>query len=397
MSATRFNQFLQNQPKLTVCLILLVPAFLLVALMKAAGANQPESDESSPLIQQVQVVNIQRQEVYKRFERVVGRVEANKTARLGFERGGTLMASLVDEGQQVKKGQLLAELDTQRLVAQMQEIDAGIERAKADARLAMLSEKRIAKLVAEKLESPQRLDETREATLAAQALVNEMEARKESIEVEFSKSKIFAPFNGTLLSRPVDPGSVVAQGMAVFTIQQDASAEVRMAMASDKAFSLQPEGVYKLTANGRSLSGELKSIAKIRATDTRTVDTIFSISSNDSQNQHPILPGDLLTLLLPIETPSVGYWVPRTALASGIRGMWTIFVLEEGSPQSSVVSKAVNVLYSEEDRVYVTGSLNVNESVVLNGGHRLVTNQKVSATIVPMPQAKATTVLAKFN
>ena len=357
---------------------------LLFLLMKAAGAGQVPAGPESPFAQNVDVIKVERTQSYTRLVKVVGRVEASKQASLGFELGGTLLLATVDEGDRVTKGQLLAELDTQRLEAQIREIEAGVARAKADARLAKLSENRVASLVKQKLESPQRLDETREATQAAQALVREIEARKDSVVVEFAKSKILSPFDGTILSRPVDPGSVVGQGMTIFTIQQDAGTEVRMAMSADKAFRLTKGQQYELFLGKQAFSGKLKSIANARTINTRTVDAIFEINTVSDDLQTPVvLPGDLLTLLLPTETDIAGYWVPKSALTNGIRGMWNLFTVADTEGEQSLFSKSVNVLYSDETKAYVSGSLNAQDYVILHGGHRLVPNQKVSAKLVP--------------
>lgn len=384
MQSSLLQQWISQRSLLVVVLFFAIPALLLFLLMKAAGAGQVPEAPTEPFAQKVDVIKVERQDSYTRLVKVVGRVEASKQASLGFELGGTLLVANVDEGDQVTKGQLLAELDLQRLEAQLREIEAGVARAKADARLAKLSENRIVTLVKEKLESSQRLDETREATLSAQALVREIEARKDSVVVEFAKSKIFSPFDGTILSRPIDPGSVVGQGMTIFTIQKDADTEVRMAMSADKAFKLQKGTTYKLYQGKSIFIGKLKSIANARTIKTRTVDAIFEISNTqESDFVNTVLPGDLLTLLLPTETQLNGYWVPKSALTNGIRGMWNLFTVSNAEGEQNLITKSVNVLYSDENKAFVSGSLNAQDYVIAHGGHRLVPNQKVYARSIP--------------
>ncbi|BDX05330.1 efflux RND transporter periplasmic adaptor subunit [Planctobacterium marinum] len=386
MSSSQLRSWVAQRPGVVVMLFFVVPALFLFLLMSAAGAGQVPQAPAEPFPNKVDVIKVERQNAYSRSVKVVGRVEASKQASLGFERSGTLLTALVDEGDKVNEGQLLAELDTQRLIAQLQEIEAGIARAKADARLAKLSENRVASLVKQKLESSQRLDETREATLAAQALVREMEARKASVLVEFAKSKIISPFTGTILTRPVDPGSVVGQGMTVFTLQQDSGTEVRMAMAADKAFQLVKGRSYQVFSGPESFNARLKSIANARTISTRTVDAIFEIEDG-SNDKAAILPGDLLTLLLPTETQLVGYWVPKSALTNGIRGMWNLFTVSDASGAQTIKTRAVTVLFSDESKAYVSGALNAQDYVILRGGQRLVPEQMVYATQVPFPDS----------
>lgn len=395
MSGSLSSLITNRRPRMVVLLFVILPVVFLYFLLKAAGAGQVPEAPDSPFPQNVDVIKVERETAYTRMVKVVGRVEASKQAGLGFERGGTLLLANVDEGDRVRQGQLLAELDTQRLTAQMQEIEAGIARAKADARLAQLSENRIAALVKEKLESSQRLDETREATEAARALVREMEARKDSLLVEFSKSKIYSPFDGTILSRQIDPGSVVGQGMTVFTLQQDSSTEVRMAMSADKVFRLQQGKAYSLHKGPQEITARLKSVANARTISTRTVDAIFEINLSDDK-QPMLLPGDLLTLMLPVETALPGYWVPKTALTNGIRGMWNLFTVADVQGQQQLITKAVNVIYADESNAYVIGALNAQDYVILTGGQKLVPQQQVYATQVPFPEVNKTLTTASL-
>lgn len=398
MQSPQLQQWISRRSLLVMVLFFAIPAFLLFLLMKVAGAGQVPDAPTEPFAQKVDIIKVERQDSYTRLVKVVGRVEASKQASLGFELAGTLLVANVDEGDRVIKGQLLAELDLQRLEAQLREFEAGVARAKADARLAKLSENRIATLVKEKLESPQRLDETREATLSAQALVREIEARKDSVVVEFAKSKIFSPFDGTILSRPVDPGSVVGQGMTIFTIQKDADTEVRMAMSADKAFKLQKGVIYQLHQGKNTFVGKLKSIANARTINTRTVDAIFEISGVSQDDfSNMLLPGDLLTLLLPTEMSMKGYWVPKSSLTNGIRGMWNLFTVKNAQGEQNLITKSVSVLYSDENKAFVSGSLNAQDYVIAHGGHRLVPNQKVYAKTIPFPKSGDTLELVNLQ
>lgn len=390
MSGSQLQQWISHRSGTVVLLFFAIPTMFLFLLMKAAGAGQVPEAPSEPFAQQVDVIKVEHQDSYTRLVKVVGRVEASKQASLGFELGGTLLNTYVDEGDRVTKGQLLAELDLLRLEAQLREFEAGIARATADARLAKLSEDRIVSLVKQKLESPQRLDETREATLSAQALVREIEARRDFVLVQVDKSKIFSPFDGTILTRPVDPGSVVNQGMTIFTIQKEADTEVRMAMAADKVFQLEMGQSYTLYQGKNTFTAKLKSVANARTINTRTVDAIFEMETASQNNFiNTVLPGDLLTLLLPTETDIEGFWVPKSALTNGIRGMWNLFTVSETSGEQSMITKSVNVLYSDETKAFVTGALSSDDFVVLHGGHRLVPNQKVYAKQVPFAASGA--------
>jgi RND family efflux transporter MFP subunit len=232
---TNTNQ-LPQQPIYKRYLIWLIPCIALVALillMKASGKGQTQQapSEAKKLLVNVTPIVWHQQYVQKRL--VVGRAEALQTAAIGFDLSGLVVAILVDEGQAVVEGQVLAKLDDQRLRAQMSELSAILNRARSEANLAEISLQRVVELVARKLESAQRLDESRESVNAAKAFVDEILARKQTLLVEIGKTQLRAPFDGSVVSRLVDKGTVVSAGQSLFSLQQNGQLEVRFAFSSD--------------------------------------------------------------------------------------------------------------------------------------------------------------------
>ncbi|XOV80771.1 MAG: efflux RND transporter periplasmic adaptor subunit [Aestuariibacter sp.] len=376
MSGHLLTRVTTRHPTVVLAVAILVPTFLLVILLKSAGAGQTPGAPKTMEVQRVEVLQIKHQDQYHRKVNIVGRVESGEQTVLGFERGGTVARTLFDEGQPVTAGQLLAELDMQRLNAQMQEVEATITRAKADARLAQLSQRRIKKLVADKMESPQRLDEARESTLAAMALVDEMQARRVSIEVEFEKSRLYAPFDGVLIGRQVDTGSVVAQGQPIFSLLRNDALQVRMAMSADDAFRFSIGQQQTLYKNDTDFQATVLSIGANRHIQTRTVDVMLALSENAKSQ---LLQGDLLSLELQKQISASGFWLPKSALTSSIRGLWSVFSVSQPGDEQKVKARNVNVLYSDRDKVFVSGSLTDQDYIVASGVHRLVPEQLVKA------------------
>lgn len=355
---------------------LVIPFLGLSSLMIAAGAGQVATPPVNAKLHDVQVMALEMLPGYQQRRLAYGRVEVNQQASVGFELGGTLMAFSVDEGDSFHAGDVLATMDTQRLRARKAELQAALKRSEADARLAQLSEKRVVQLVRDKLESEQRLDEAREATQAAFATVTEMQARVASLDVDLQKSTLIAPFDGAVISRPVDIGTVVAVGQAVLVIQQTAQLEARIALAANDAMALTLGDRYTLLTDSGQVQARLKSVAPQRRLDTRTVDALFALDPNA---QH-VLPGDLLAVEYYSEIGEPGSWVPRQALNSGVRGLWNLYTVS-GQGEQKIAAKAVEVLYTEDDRVFVRGALKKGELLVVSGTQRLVPDQLVQAKL----------------
>lgn len=360
-----------------------LPIGCLVLLLNAAGAAQVVEQQPASL-PPVEVLRVASQTSYQREVRAVGRVEAGNIAHLGFENAGTIHSALVDEGQAVAAGQLLARLDTQRLDAQMRQAEATIAKVNADARLAALSTRRLTQLVASNLDSQQRLDEARETEAAAAAAVQEAIAAKARLEVELTKAQLYSPYAGTILSRPMDPGSVVMQAQTVFTMQKNNHSQVRIPLGREQAFDLQVGQSHTLHLHDsqQPVVAVVKSIAPARNLNTRTVDVVLQIQQNSVVNSaNRVLPGDLLSLNLKQVVPESGMWVPTTALSGGVRGLWTVYTVASAASEgtATIVPKAVTVLYNSGTDSYVTGALQDGDQVVTQGVHRLVPGQVVAA------------------
>jgi RND family efflux transporter MFP subunit len=367
---------LPQQPgfkKYLLWLIALIALIALVLLMKASGNGQTQQPPTEAKKHLVYVMPIEWHEQYVQKRLVIGRVEALQTAALGFDLAGSVVKILVDEGQSVTQGQILAELDDQRLRAQMSELTAILNRARSEENLAELSLKRVVELVDKKLEPAQRLDETRESLNAAKAFVEEILARQQTLKVELGKTKLLAPFDGSVSSRLVDMGTVVGAGQTLFNLQQNGQLQVRFALPSDYLDKLVVDQVITLSTQSKQILGEIKSIAKQRSLDTRTVDVIIRLTAANLS----ILPGDLLEMDISSDIIAQGFWVPRKALVSGVRGLWSLFAVEVLNGEQQLVAKLVEMVHANDKNAFVRGALLEGEPVVIEGVQRLVPGQKV--------------------
>ncbi|AGH42628.1 efflux RND transporter periplasmic adaptor subunit [Paraglaciecola psychrophila] len=372
---TNANQLLHQSryKKYLIWLIPFISLFALVVLMKASGNGQTQQAPTEVKKLLVNVMPIQWDQQYVQRRLVVGRAEAPQTAAIGFDLSGPVMDILVDEGQWVVEGQILAKLDDQRFRAQMNELSAILNRATSEANLAKISLKRVVELVDRKLESAQRLDESRESVNAAKAFVDEILARRQTLLVEIGKTKLLAPFAGSVVSRLVDKGTVVRAGQTLFNLQQSGQLEVRFALSADYVDKFSLEQVITLSTHSDQVLGKIKSIAQQRRLDTRTVDIIVSLTEQNTA----ILPGDLLHIDISSNINAQGFWVPRKALVSNVRGLWSLFAVEAIDGEHQLVAKLVEMVHADDKKSFVRGALQEGEPVVIEGVQRLVPGQKV--------------------
>jgi len=172
-----------------------------------------------------------------------GTLQPTKSIDVGSEQSGTLATVLVQEYDVVKKGQLLAELDTAKLKDSVDKSRAGLAAAEAavkqkqatvaEARAALTRMKQVAELSGGKVPAKTEL-ETAEATLqravadeaSARADVAQARATLKTDETNLGKATIRSPVNGVVLTRKVEPGQTVAAQMTtpvLFVLAEDLS------------------------------------------------------------------------------------------------------------------------------------------------------------------------------
>jgi HlyD family secretion protein len=170
-----------------------------------------------------------------------GTLQPTQLVAVGSELSGTVSRVLVDVNERVRKGQVLAELDTARLADQVARSQAAVSAAEAQVRQvrATLDEARatlarledVLRRSGGEVPSRQELDAARaavaraEANLAsAQAGVEEARAALRSDQTNLRKASIRSPIDGVVLARSVEPGNAVAaslQAVTLFSLAED--------------------------------------------------------------------------------------------------------------------------------------------------------------------------------
>ncbi len=149
-----------------------------------------------------------------------GRVVAYPGAevKVGFERVGRLVRVAVQEGQAVKKGELLAEFEMDELRASLAEARARVAEAEAEERLAVLNVDRQQKLVEQGVVAVHDRDQATRDIDIARARKETAKATVTRIEAQLRKSYVVAPIAGHVISRSVDAGQTVEAGDHAFTL-----------------------------------------------------------------------------------------------------------------------------------------------------------------------------------
>lgn len=368
-----------------------------------------------------------------------GVLRATRSSGIGFKTTGRVMQVMVEEGDLVNEGEVIAELDANLIQAEIQvvtaqraaaqalldELIAGPRRqtiaaAKADvesseARVeqARITFERLERLVQSdsvarqefddarknlealeklneaKLEALNELEEgTRAERIAAQrAQVEVLEAQLNSLEVRLDETKLLAPFDALVSTRFIDEGSVVSPSEPVLRLVEDLPPEAWIGLPAEVAIDLKLQDLFEISIGQREFLGRIKAILPELDNKTRTQSVVFEISESLDPNSPRTIDlqefaiGQLAQLKLTQEVSQEGYWLPIKALSRGTNGLWSALKLAElgdsFATTCTVKRTDLEVVQVDSDRVLVRGLINSGDRIVASGVHKLTSGQRV--------------------
>ena len=297
------------------------------------------------------------------FSAYAGEIRAREESALSFRVGGSLVKRLVDAGDRVRRGQLLAELDSG---------DAGLQIAAAQAEMARLGGdlERYRKLVAQKLVSQSAFD-------AQQAAYRAARAQYELMRNQSAYTRLLAPRDGVIATRLAEAGQTVAAGQAVYTLAGDAGREVAIAFPESRIREVgvgQPVLVELWSAPGERLPGRIREISPAADPQARTYAARVAL---DGEAAKSVELGQSARVYMQEHGEAAALSVPLSAVQRGKDGkssaLWVV------DPTSRRVHLApVQVGAYGEDVVPVLGGVDANAWIVAAGGHLLREGQLVA-------------------
>jgi RND family efflux transporter MFP subunit len=176
------------------------------------GAASAESAGAAP----VQVVQVSRQRISESVS-YTGTLEAWKKINITPETGGKIARILVEEGQRVAQGQLLAELESESIRLQLKQAEAGVAVAEANFADAQKNKDRMDRLIRENAVSEMQREKVQLAYEAAVAQLDQARAALNLVRHTLDVCLMTAPFAGIIASRNAEVGDVINPMMGSFS------------------------------------------------------------------------------------------------------------------------------------------------------------------------------------
>ena len=339
---------------------------------------------TSPARAEAIAVDVAYPEITQQSETLtlIGTVETPNSATLAPLQSGLVAEILVEEGQLVEKGQRLLVLDSELAELSLEQANAALVLAQANAREAVRQYEEAVKLATEQLAA-----ETLAAERKAYVAITEAEIEQAIVQQKFqqrllARHTLKAPFSGLIAERFVDLGEWVTSQSALF--QLTAQDNLRLAV------SIPQEYFPRLNDSGHIHVKVTPDFAGAATVDA-TLDVLVTSAANSSRTltgfiQLPAGPNWLVGMsaradvTIPSSEQAIA-WVPESAIKQHPDGGFSVFSVVDDKAKQVVV----NVVDSEDDMVAVSGLsgttpvVTTGVSVLIDGADLTIKNPSRAA------------------
>ncbi len=311
----------------------------------------------------------------------LGSVTPLYTVTVKTQVDGVLEKMMFVEGQRVKKGQQIAQVDPRPFLNQLHTAQATIARDEASLRNTKLDLDRYVTLRQQNLIPQQQLDTQKSTVDQAQAAIMSDQAAIDAANLQLTYARITSPIDGVTGIRLVDPGNVIhaadTTGIVVitqldpiaviFTLPQDDLP----AVAKELAGSALPVEAFSRDGSQDLATGKLALIDNEINQATATI-KLKALFDNPTRS---LWPSEFVKARLTLSTRKNVIVIPVTAIQHGPQGTFVYVV----GADSRVAVQAITLDLTQGDIAIVTTGLEPGQSVITDGQNQLKPGSRVSA------------------
>jgi membrane fusion protein, multidrug efflux system len=327
----------------------------------------------------------------------LGTVTPLATVTVRPQVSGQIVRFNFQEGQMVKAGDVLAEIDPRTYRAAYDQAVGQTERDKATLANAQVDLKRNQALYAEKAVSQQVLATQQALVRSTAATVKSDQAAAESAAINLGYTRVTSPVAGRVGLRQVDVGNLVQAGQTngIVVVTQEQPISILFALPEDNISDIMTRVKQGATLSveaydrGQTIKLATGSLATVDNVIDPTTGTVKMRAMFDNPDG-ALFPNQFVNVRLLVNTLHNQTWVPASAIERGSQGAFVYVVQTD----NTVAMRTVSLGPQDGDKIAITKGLNPGENVVTDGADRLrdgadVTVAKGSKAGTAKPPAEA--------
>ncbi len=361
---------------LAVLAIALLAIIAYGVLSRAAAERQLEKQTHEAAIPSVEVIHPSASKMEPEIA-LPGNTQAFTDTPIYARTSGYLKKWYFDIGARVKRGQLMATIETPELDQQLESARADLKSAEANLDLADTTSARYQNLLKSNSVSKQETDQAVSDARAKQAAVDAAKANVRRLEQLQSFENVYAPFDGVVTARRVDIGSLIAAGanttpQELFHMASIGTMRVYIAVPEVYSPAIHDGGEATLTLDefpGQKFIGKIVRNSNAIDQATRTLNVEVDVENPKGL----LLPGAYVFVHIKTAgSKAATVTIPSTALLFRSEGL-RVGVVREGR----AVLVPVTIAYDGGASVEIGSGLSTEDSVINNPSDSLASGQKV--------------------
>ena len=343
---------------------------------RLAAENTVRAETAQMAVPSVSVISPQRSSPAQEIV-LPGNVQPFISSPIYARTNGYVKNWYADIGAHVRKGQLLAVIETPEVDQQLAQSRSNLATAQANLKLAEITKNRYQGLLATHAVAQQDVDNAVGTYDANKAIVEADQANVKQLETLQSFEKVYAPFDGIITARNTDIGTLINSGNTgnvktdLFHISQPGKLRVYVNVPEQYSKAATPGLTASLTLAefpGRQFQGKLVRTAEAINFSTRTLTAEIDVDNPTGE----LLTGSYTEVHLKVSGQTSSYLVPVSTLVFRSQGL-QVAVVRDGSAVLTPVTPGRDF----GDQIEIVSGLKGDESVIVTPPDSIVSGQKV--------------------